>query len=81
MEDFAAEWDRFTDCEPTKDPYFLEKAEKEGLAELVPVTKCALQDPFAYERGIEKGGMMWQLTPSGLTAYRSVPTPTGEEGR
>lgn len=44
---------------------FEERMEAAGFIELVPVTQEALEDAFAYERGIRNGGTMWQLTPLG----------------
>jgi len=44
---------------------FDERMEAAGFIELVAVSDEALQDSFAYERGIRKGGMMWQLTAAG----------------
>lgn len=48
--------------------------EKAGYAELVPVTPEALDDPFAAERGIEPGGVMWELTVTGRKAVSSNET-------
>jgi hypothetical protein len=47
---------------------FADAMEAAGFIELVPVTKAALEDAFAAERGIEPGGMMWQLTEAGRAA-------------
>ncbi|MDE2447301.1 MAG: hypothetical protein KGO94_14085 [Alphaproteobacteria bacterium] len=50
---------------------FTDRMEKAGLIELVPVDDDALEESFAAERGIEKGGMMWKLTAAGSAAYES----------
>jgi len=67
----SALWDAFCDADlDLVPPEFPEDMEKAGLVEFVPVTDEALDDPFAWERGIVPGGMMWQLTPTGREALR-----------
>lgn len=71
---FPGLWDRFSDRDPIDDPDgFLSAAEEMGLIELVDVDAEALDDPFAYERGIEPGGMMWRLTDAGRQRYGARP--------
>lgn len=73
---FPAMWDDYADAnwQLVKDPTaFLEQCEDAGLAELVPVDNDALDDPFAAERGIEPGGMMWRLTALGRSRYEGLP--------
>ena len=71
---FADMWDDYTEADwrlvddPTS---FLEKCETAGLAECVPVDDSALAESFAAERGIEPGGMMWQLTADGRARYQA----------
>lgn len=48
---------------------FADRMEAAGFIELVPVAKDALEDAFAAERGIEKGGMMYRLTDAGRAAF------------
>lgn len=60
-EELKDDWYKFCDADPVADG-FIERMEAAGYAELVAVTEQALEDPFAAERGIERGGMMWQLT-------------------
>ena len=55
---------------------FFERQEVLGFAELVPVDEEALEDAFAWERGIEPGGSMWSLTPLGLEV-RAILTGKG----
>lgn len=50
---------------------FADAMEAAGFIELVPVTKEALEDSFAAERGIEPGGMMYRLTDAGRAALSS----------
>lgn len=71
--DLTANWDAFSDADPLPYPAgnegdvsFPERLEEAGYAELVAVDDDALEDPFAYERGIVRGGMMWSLTDLGL---------------
>lgn len=56
---------------------FIERMEAAGFAELVPVTKEALEEPFAAELGIEPGGMMWQLTQLGCEALATTGQANG----
>lgn len=67
-EDLTENWDALCDADPI--PHFRENfpegLEAAGYAELVPVDADALDSPFAWERGIEPGGLMWRLTPLGL---------------
>jgi hypothetical protein len=44
---------------------FEEEAEKLSLIQLRKVKKSDLQESFAEERGITKGGWIWELTPIG----------------
>lgn len=68
-EELRDNWHAFTDADPFDgSDTFAERMEKAGYAELVSVTAEALSDPFAAERGIEPGGMMWQLTEEGRRA-------------
>ena len=70
---FAQYWNAFCDSDHgLLPPDFTEDAEREGLIELVPVTKDALSESFAAERGIEKGGLMWTLTETGRERIRGV---------
>lgn len=67
--DLCSHWNIFCDADPFEDSdTFSERMEAAGLIELVPVTKDALDESFAAERGIEPGGMMWVLTPDGHAA-------------
>ena len=74
--ELVAHWGDFCDADPFDgSDNFPERMEAAGLIELVPVTDEALEDPFAYERGIERGGMMWQLTPAGRAALQQWSEP------
>lgn len=77
-DNFAVLWDAFSDADKHLLPDdFEEQAEAAGLIECVPVTPDALEDAFAAERGIEPGGMMWQLTAKGKARWsRDEGTPT-----
>lgn len=69
-EDLTSNWDAACDGDwalvTTEASDFFESQEAAGFADLVPVDDDALEDAFAAERGIEKGGSMWRLTPLGL---------------
>jgi hypothetical protein len=75
--DLTANWESFCDADAFEgSDTFLERMEQAGYIEAVPVTKEALDDPFAYERGIVPGGTMWQLTKAGREAIaRAASTP------
>lgn len=75
---FRQHWNAFSDADHADCPIdFLDNAEEAGLIELVPVDADALDDPFAWERGIERGGMMFQLTAAGHALYLAQATPNG----
>ncbi len=67
--DLTSNWDHFCDADyglmRSDDAEYPAELEKAGYAELIPVDADALDSSFAWERGIEKGGMMWSLTASG----------------
>lgn len=73
-QELAAHWHDFCDADAFDGAdTFPERMEAAGLIELVAVTNEALEDAFAAERGIEPGGMMWQLTPAGRLALEDKP--------
>lgn len=61
-------WNDFCDADAVPEG-FIERMDKAGLVDLIPVTKHALQEPFAAERGIEPSGTMWRLTHAGRKAW------------
>lgn len=70
-QELRANWEAFCDADyfdGVED--FPERMEKANLIELVPVDDEAVEDPFAWERGIVPGGMMWQLTDAGRRALQ-----------
>lgn len=68
--DLREHWHMFTDADPFEgSDTFPDRMEAAGYCRLVSVTKEALQEAFAAERGIEPGGMMWELTPAGHEAF------------
>lgn len=81
-EDLTVNWDAFCDADPLPHPreYFPDSLDAAGYAELVPVDDDALDDPFAAERGIEPGGMMWRLRPIGLALRAHLNKTDGEKG-
>jgi len=76
-DDLRKNWDKFCDADHFDgSDTFIERMEAEGLIELVSVTADALADPFAAERGIERGSYMWQLTNAGRAALEG---PEGDK--
>lgn len=67
--DFTTHWDEFCDADPLSNgrdiDAYLRDMEVGGFIMFVPVDDDALDDPFAYERGIEPDGMMWTMTDLG----------------
>lgn len=59
-DDCAIDWEVFEFCEDA------------GFAVMRKVTKADLDYPFADERGIEKGGIIFELTPLGLTIAQAI---------
>ncbi|WP_366655297.1 hypothetical protein [Fodinicurvata sp. EGI_FJ10296] len=55
-----------------------DRMEAAGLIQLMPVDEQALEDPFAAERGIEPGGVMWTLTKAGYAILEAdIPNQKG----
>lgn len=73
--DLKANWHTFCDADPFDGrDTFPERMEDAGLIRCVPVSRAALAESFAAERGIEKGGMMWELTAKGRRALTPDPS-------
>jgi hypothetical protein len=66
--DLTIHWDLLSDADPLPVEYddYIQRMEQSGFMECVPVDAEALEASFAYERGIEPGGMMYRLTTLGL---------------
>jgi hypothetical protein len=62
--ELRAFWDAFCDCDARPED-FEERMEAAGLIHLRSVTDEDLDDAFAYERGIEPGCNVWDLTEAG----------------
>jgi hypothetical protein len=68
-EDLRAHWHAFCDADPFEgSDTFADRMEAAGFIHLRPVTVYDLQDAFAAERGIQRGGMLWELTDAGHAA-------------
>lgn len=71
--EFHHAWNAFCDCDyhligmPYDD--FVNHGEKEGLFALRAVEPDDLEESFAWERGIEMGGSLWELTPKGRALF------------
>lgn len=69
QEDLRKHWGAFCDADPFEgSDGFAERMEAAGYAHLRAVTKDDLQESFASERGIERGGNLWELTTKGHAA-------------
>lgn len=60
-EELRQHWSPFCDADPVPEG-FADRMEGAGLIETRKVTRADLEDEFAAERGIEKGGYVWCLT-------------------
>lgn len=69
-EDLTNNWDAFCDGDrgdvQSDDPEYPWALEGAGFVEWGSVDADDLEDPFAWERGIEPGGTIYRLTPLGL---------------
>ncbi|MDA8251642.1 MAG: hypothetical protein M0Z28_21070 [Rhodospirillales bacterium] len=61
-------WGAFCDADLVPEG-FTDRMEAAGFIAIRPVKKRDLDAPFAYERGIEAGGMLWELTSKGREVY------------
>jgi len=67
-EDLTDNWDAFCDADQLPHPRdypFPDNLEASGYATLESVDDDDLETPFAWERGIVAGGLVWRLTPLG----------------
>lgn len=62
-------WGAFCDADPVPIPDFIERMEAAGFVSIRPVRRRDLEASFAAERGIEAGGMLWELTRKGREIY------------
>lgn len=60
-------WRAFCDADPVP-PEFIDDMEKVGFVQLRSVEDADLEEAFAAERGIEPGGLLWELTDAGRRA-------------
>ena len=79
-ESLRQHWDAFCEADPVPED-FIDRMEDAGFAKLRKVTRDDLQDSFAGERGIYRGGYVWILTDAGRSALAAEPVTTGTEGR
>lgn len=73
-EELRQHWTAFCDADPVPAD-FIERMEEAGFAVLRPVTRDDLQSAFAEDRGIYKGGTVWDLTPKGRSILVPVERP------
>lgn len=63
IDDLRRHWVEFCDADPFDGINdFAERMERAGLIDLHPVDDDDLEDAFASERGIHRGGFVWRLT-------------------
>ena len=75
LSDLQAHWSAFTQSDAFDgSDTFAERMAASGYARLRQVTRCDLNEPFAAELGIEKGGHVWVLTSKGREALETVNT-------
>ncbi len=74
-EELRQYWTAFCDADPVPGD-FIDKMEAAGFVEIRPVTRDDLQSDFAEERGIYKGGTVWDLTPKGRAILVPAERPT-----
>lgn len=75
-DDLRKYWGAFCDCDslPIDRDDFTDRLEKFGLVEWRKVTKRDIEDaPFAYELGLEVGGMCYSLTAKGHEVLQNEP--------
>lgn len=69
LDDFRRHWHAFCDCDPFEgSDTFVERMEASGLIKLRRVTRHDLESAFADERGIVRGGYVWDTTCEGRAA-------------
>lgn len=82
--DLTERWDQFCDQDElsgNRDPdEYTADLLLDGFADIREVERDDLEDPFAYERGIEPGGMIYVLTPLGA-ALRTALATNHADGR
>lgn len=70
--ELRAHWNAFCDADPFEGAdTFADRMEAHGLIQLRAVTVHDLEESFAAERGIEKGGSIWVLTKKGRAVVTS----------
>ena len=80
IDDLRKHWEAFCDCDPFDGAAdFSERMEKAGFIKLRRVTRDDLEDSFAAERGIERGGMVWDLTKRGRAALAPQASTSGDK--
>lgn len=73
IDDLRNNWGRFCDCDAFDGSAdFAERMEAAGFVHLRRVTRDDLEQSFAAELGIVKGGSVWDLTKKGRSALSSA---------
>ncbi|MFZ5737686.1 MAG: hypothetical protein ACOY6K_12480 [Pseudomonadota bacterium] len=77
IDDLRRNWRSFCDCDAFDGSAdFAERMEAAGMIALRPVKESDLEESFAAERGIERDGLLWELTYKGL---KSIAQPAGAD--
>ncbi|WP_294138298.1 hypothetical protein [Sphingomonas sp.] len=83
-DDLTSNWDAFCDGDRgdvrSDDPQYPWALEEAGFVSWDSVEADDLDDPFAWERGIEPGGTIYRLTPLGLSVRASLHDTVRGEG-
>lgn len=80
--DLRKYWGAFCYCDsiPIDRDDFTDRLEKFGLVEWREVTERDVNETtFAYELGLEVGGMCWSLTPKGHAVLEPLPPTPSED--
>lgn len=80
IDDLRKHWADFCDCDPFDGSAdFAERMEAAGFVTLRPVTRKDLEQSFADELGIVRGGMVWDLTAKGRKVYSPAHISQGRQ--
>lgn len=64
-------WDAFCEADTVPED-FIHRMSGAGFISIRGVRKSDLEEPFAAERGIAKGGHLWELTRKGQRIYNAA---------
>ena len=77
IDDLRSHWHDFCDADYFEgSATFAERMEAAGLIQTRRVKTADLEEAFAADRGIEKGGWLWELTDTGRSALATKADPS-----